>query len=153
MRRRARFLEFNQRFEGKARDENLKSTLEMEMPGILIWALDGLTEVLANKQIHRTKSAIEYEVRFAETLNPVLAFVRDACVLDPDAKPYPRSELYAGYHNWHVAEISKHPLGRPNFYEALRMDFKVIAFKKIRGTDYVCGISLVNKTLLLQGPL
>ena len=120
------------------------------MPGILNWALDGLTKVLAEKRIHRSKSALAYEKRFAETLNPVLAFVRDACVLDPESKPTPRSGFYEAYRNWHMGAISNYPLGRPSFYESLRMDFKAIKFKKIRGTDCLCGILITDDAIRIH---
>ncbi|MCE5340146.1 MAG: phage/plasmid primase, P4 family [Planctomycetaceae bacterium] len=144
LRRRAVFLTFEQTFLGDKCNKNLTQELTQELPGIFNWALEGWRKLETTKKLFEAPSCVEYRERFAEALNPVLAFVNRACRLDDKSK-IKRSEIFAEYEYWHSKNIGEHPLSRPNFYERLRDDFPEIEEIRINGVDYFKGITVLEK--------
>jgi putative DNA primase/helicase len=146
LRRRAVFLTFEQTFAGEDCNKHLTDELLEELPGILLWALDGWKELAQVEELYETPSCLAYKERFAETLNPVLAFVNQACELSNRLPRIKRSELYGEYRNWHLNNIGKRPLSKPAFYERLRDDFPAIPEVRVQGTDYFKGIKVRKLT-------
>lgn len=122
LRRRAILLTFEQTFRGRDCNKNLSKELFTELPGILKWALEGWKELQKTKQIYESASSLSYKELFAETLNPVLAFIKQACELGNDKQKIKRSGLYEEYRLWHWDNVGDHPLSKPKFFERLRDD-------------------------------
>lgn len=142
LRRRAVFLTFEQTFTGKNCNKNLTNELLEELPGILLWTLEGWKEPGDTKTLYESPSCLAYKDRFAETLNPVLAFVNQACTLKATLPRIKRSALYKKYRNWHLNNIGERPLSKPAFYERLRDDFPKIREVRVRGEDFFRGIKV-----------
>lgn len=66
-------------------DPTLKDALLTELPGILIWSLDGLDRL--NKRGHFTEPETAREARdlLNESASPLGAFIEDRCVIEPGA--------------------------------------------------------------------
>jgi putative DNA primase/helicase len=141
-RRRAIFLPFLQTFKGKNKDPYLKEKLSKELAGILLWALEGLRELLNIKQIFESNSCLEHKARFFEMLNPVLAFINQACELCDEQNRIQRADFYKEYRWWHISNVGDYPLSKPSFFERLRDDFPQIAEGRINGVDYFKGIKV-----------
>ncbi len=97
-------------------DVALTSKLMAELPGILLWAVDGLTR-LRERGHFVQPAAVAEAVRDMEDLaSPVLAFVRDRCVVAPGHRIWV-DDLYAAWKSWceqdgRTAIITKHTFGR-----------------------------------------
>jgi len=85
MKRRLIILKFNQTFCGKKEDKHLEDKLAKELPGILNWSLIGLSRVLQNESITKSKWMEEDKKAFMRSINPVLSFVDEVCVLKAEA--------------------------------------------------------------------
>lgn len=142
LRRRAVFLTFEQTFAGENCNKNLTTELLEELPGILLWALEGWKELGDTKTLYEAPSCLAYKDRFAETLNPVLAFANQACTLKATLPRIKRSDLYKKYRRWHQNNIGERPLSKPAFYERLRDDFPEVREVRVRGEDYFRGIKV-----------
>lgn len=153
LRRRIILLMFAQTFPEDKRDRQLTAKLLKELPGILRWALEGWKELSRTKEIYETASSSEYKARFAEALNPVLAFVNQACRLRKDARKIKRADLYREYVRWHMDALGDHPVSKPSFYERLRDDFPRIGEVRVHGEDYFKGIQVLRprKQIVLRG--
>jgi putative DNA primase/helicase len=97
-------------------NHGLEELIGEQMPGILNWALEGLARLNKDDgRFTRVPSAEEAVVVMRDLAAPVAAFVRERCILDPQAETAV-DELYAVYKTWcedaeHRRE-SKHVFGR-----------------------------------------
>lgn len=83
--RRTRFLRFD--FQPPQKDVTLKTRLAGELDGVFAFMLDGLRELLALPEIPlggRESRAVHERFRISN--DPVGAFVRTRCLLDPEAR-------------------------------------------------------------------
>ena len=87
----------DERAAGRVTDR-LPELLE-EAPGIFNWALEGLDRLIergAFVQPQASKSAI---VHMEDLASPVSAFIRDNCIIDPDAR-VSKDEVWAAWKEW-----------------------------------------------------
>ena len=97
-------------------DTGLKPKLYGELPGILNWALGGLTRLNKNEgRFTEVPSAKEAIITMRDLASPVAAFVRECCILQVDLETA-RDTLYAAYKEWcedsEYPKLSKHVFGR-----------------------------------------
>ena len=131
--------------------ENTHLTEELleELPGILLWALDGLDRLHENGYFTSTESEEEAIDDMARMSSPELAFAEDWCKVTPDGEESP-SDLYAAFSDW-----SKHRQGREHvvtlevFCRNLRAAVPTIKRVRRSGPDgtrpwHYLGISLVR---------
>jgi putative DNA primase/helicase len=83
----SRFLVFNTRasFYGKEQPELFEQKLKPELPGILLWALEGLQRYRERGQLLEPDSSKELRKRLEHDGSPVLAFVEECLELNPTA--------------------------------------------------------------------
>jgi putative DNA primase/helicase len=80
-------------------DHGLDGRLAAELPGILVWALDGLRRLRARGRFVQPLSGAA-QMRLMEDLaSPVSAFLRDACVMEAGAE-VPVGKLYEAWREW-----------------------------------------------------
>lgn len=80
-------------------DHGLDAKLAAELPGILLWALEGLRRLRARGRFVQPRSA-EQHVRLMEDMaSPITAFLRDECIVEPGAR-VPVGELYKQWRAW-----------------------------------------------------
>jgi putative DNA primase/helicase len=97
-------------------DTGLEPKLCAELPGILNWALEGLTRLNANDgHFTEVPSAKEAIITMRDLASPVAAFVRECCILQADLETA-RDTLYTAYKEWcedsEYPKSSKHVFGR-----------------------------------------
>jgi putative DNA primase/helicase len=81
-------------------DYELEPALQAELPGILNWALTGLSELVANgNRFTRVESAEEAINTMRDLASPIGAFVRERCQLGPDFRIAVDS-LYGDFKSW-----------------------------------------------------
>ena len=90
-------IRFSKKIPPESRDFNLVDKLSLERDGILLWAIEGLKRLIAHNyqftETNRTKAEMwAYKVQN----NNVLAFLDEACVIQPGAVSY-RQEMFNAY--------------------------------------------------------
>jgi putative DNA primase/helicase len=81
-------------------DRTLESRILRELPGVLLWALDGLDRLTANGGIFtEPESAQEAMDLYRAQSSPVGVFLSEWCELDPEASTT-KAELYDAWKAW-----------------------------------------------------
>ncbi|EFK06743.1 phage/plasmid primase, P4 family, C-terminal domain protein [delta proteobacterium NaphS2] len=145
--RRIIVLEYRQKFEGEDDDKRLVDKLLEELDGIFKWSLEGLKRVLAREEIASPEAVSIAKERFREKVNPVIAFVKEACMLDVDAiqtnvKVLP-ADLYRAYGSW-MEEAKLRSLGKNNFYEQILLNFPHVKKRRDGTRELFFGIGLLG---------
>lgn len=100
-------------------DTTLEGKLIAELPGILNWALAGLTDLKVNGKFSQPSSGKEDLRSLRDMASPVGAFLRDRCKLDP-AERTETGELYDAYGRWAGEEGRKYTPTKEQFGRDLR---------------------------------
>lgn len=100
-------------------DHQLDAKLAAELPGILLWALDGLDRLRRRGRFLQPRAGLD-ELRVMEDLaSPIGAFLRDACVIEPGAT-VPIAKLYSMWKEW----CTEHGRGRPGTEQTFGRDMR-----------------------------
>jgi len=91
-------LKFTESFLGRE-DLGLTSRLLRELPGIVLWALDGLERLHKRGYLIRPKSADEIAQDMLDQTSPMRLFVSEKCVINAAAQ-CDRDELYKVWKLW-----------------------------------------------------
>lgn len=77
-------------------DTSLLNRLRAELPGILLWALEGLARLQSRGKFLQPASALQTIAELEAMTSPIRAFVAEMCEL----KPYARTSIAALFHTW-----------------------------------------------------
>jgi putative DNA primase/helicase len=91
-------LRLTQSFYGRENVE-LTAKLMRELPGILLWAIDGLKRLRARGHFVQPKAVAEAVREMEDLASPVLAFVRDWCTVGPGHRAWV-DDLYGAWQQW-----------------------------------------------------
>jgi len=80
-------------------DHQLEAKLAAELPGILIWALDGLRRLRRRGHFVQPRSGLGDVDLMQDLASPIGTFLRDACIVEPGAE-VPVAKLYAAWRDW-----------------------------------------------------
>ena len=80
-------------------DPALIDDLLGELPGILIWSLEGLRRLWQRGHFVQPRSGQPLAVAMGQLASPLQAFLQDRCVVEPEAL-VPRTALYAQWERW-----------------------------------------------------
>lgn len=118
-----RFLpfKFNTSFLGKE-DHGLTARLLKELPGIVIWALDGLGRLNQRGYFQRPTSADELAADLVDQTSPIRAFVQEHCVISEHAQA-DRDELFKAWKTWCEAQGRDHAGTKVSFGRQLSAAF------------------------------
>lgn len=83
-------------------DHGLTARLLGELPGILNWAVEGWRRLRGRGHFVLPGSSRDAVQDLLDMASPVSAFVRDVCVLDPEAR-VEKGQLYAAWREWCLA--------------------------------------------------
>jgi putative DNA primase/helicase len=136
--RRIRPIPFTVTIPDEQQDKTLDDKLKTELPGILAWAVrgthlwlqDGLTPPEAVKQATQT---------YREEMDVLGAFLRECCMVEPDAKETAAS-LYGTYKEAWCKESGEKPITKTAFGIALRE--RGLQAKVHRGAQHWFGVRL-----------
>jgi len=100
-------LKFTRSFLDKE-DHGLLAAFRAELPGIFLWALEGLRRVQRRGHFVQPASAREDVELLADLGSPISAFLRDKCALGPSQRVQ-RGILYANWLSWCQGHGRTHP--------------------------------------------
>jgi putative DNA primase/helicase len=111
----SRMINFTTRVSFYDREDRhlFRDKLRPELPGIALWALEGLRRVRSRGHLAEPKSSVEYRDQMARDGSPVLAFVNECLALDPGAK-VGKDELHGVFLDW-AAACGQRPLAKNIF--------------------------------------
>ena len=95
-------------------DTELTDKLLTELPGILLWALEGWVRLSKQGRFTVPKSSRETTESLERLTSPIKAFVDDRCVVGDD-KRVPVDALYAAWKNWSITEGRMYPGTKESF--------------------------------------
>ncbi|NMM65240.1 hypothetical protein HBE96_21895 [Clostridium sp. P21] len=139
--RRLSILCFNANFSGEKRDNKLREKLKQELPGIFIWAMEGLRRLKENDYKFSTcKSMDEMLKQYKTDQTPMYEFFED-CIEPVEDESYREDNkiVYKTFKNWatengieyHYAQMS---------YQKFWREFEAVAKKK----GYKCSSGRSN---------
>ena len=127
-------------------DSTLSGRLSTELPGILLWAIEGWTRLHGRRHFLQPKSG-EDAIRDIEDLaSPIGAFVRECCATMPDLR-VSIDTLYAAWEMW-CQQDGRHAVGTRQMF-GRDLATAVPSVKRRRGTEYAPfyeGIGLTSDT-------
>jgi putative DNA primase/helicase len=95
--RRAMILKFNRQFSDAERDPALLEKLTGELPGILVWAVQGLNNLRKRGWFEMPSSSVEALNQYRNDSDPERMYFDSCLILDPTGAGMSPSEIYAGY--------------------------------------------------------
>lgn len=107
-------------------DRGLTTRLLGELPGVVLWALEGLTRLLDRGHFRQPTSAGDLVHQLEALGSPVKAFVEDRCVVDDDGKVDCR-QMFEAYLDWSAIQGREHPGTAQVFGRNLSAAFPEIA--------------------------
>jgi len=121
-----RFLpfKFNTSFLGKE-DHGLTARLLKELPGIVLWALEGLARLNQRGYFQRPTSADELASDLVDQTSPIRAFADEMCVVSEHSQ-VDRDELFKAWRKWCEAQGRDHAGTKVSFGRQLSAAFPTI---------------------------
>lgn len=104
---------FNTSFLGRE-DRGLSARLMQELPGVVLWALDGLDRLTGRGYMVTPESGRELSDEMREQSSPIGAFVADKCVLDARYS-IDRTHLFNAWRTWCQEQGMDHPGTQASF--------------------------------------
>lgn len=123
---------------------HLQGELTEELPGIAVWAIEGIRRYISNGYLMRPKEAIEDLQNIKRVLNPVSAFVDDCLNYTCDVKDKTAmDELYKTWATW--CEINHiYATGtKDRFFSQLRATCPPVSQVRVSGVMNWTGIKLM----------
>ena len=112
---------FTESFLGRE-DHGLTSRLLRDLPGIVLWALDGLERLRERGYLVQPQSAEEVASDLLEQTSPIQTFVTERCVLG-SGNMVDRDELYTAWKRWCEDQGRDHPGTKVSFGRQLGAAF------------------------------
>jgi putative DNA primase/helicase len=106
-------LQFNRSWLGKE-DMGLKQRLETELPGILLWAVEGLRRLRSRGRFVQPQQGREALQELEESTSPVRHFIQERCVVDAAAS-VPVEDLYKAWCD-HCERIGRKEPGDASYF-------------------------------------
>lgn len=128
---------FLQRFgrDGLPLDPYLTSKLRTELPGILLWAINGLHDLNNEGRFSETEKNYALVDEYKKENSGVREFIAEMCISQKDVT-YDRNLLYDKYKN-HIFNCGGKPKGRQGFVRELKgLGYQVQLSKTVNGIRY-----------------
>lgn len=109
-----------------AEDHDLTANLIEELPGILLWALDGLDRLRARGRLVQPATSQELVDELEALSSPVGMFIRECCIIDPAGETQ-ISALFDRWCDWCRDQGRDHPGTAADFGKKLRASIPAIS--------------------------
>jgi putative DNA primase/helicase len=110
-------LRFTESFLGKE-DRTLDAKLQAELPGILLWAIEGWKRLRNRGRFLQPKSGQDLIDQMRDLSSPVGAFIRERCEIGP-GNMIPRTDLFQAWKDW-CLDRNREPGSEESFGRNLR---------------------------------
>lgn len=100
-------------------DTTLTDRLLTELPGILLWAIEGWHRLQQRGRFVQPESSAELRDEMEDLTSPIGQFVRECCILDP-ACCVPVADIFKAWEEWTKAAGWKEPGTQQSFGQRLR---------------------------------
>lgn len=131
-------------------DRNLTDRLMGELPGILLWAVEGWKRLHERGHFVQPESSREVVNAMKDLSSHVSAFVNERCVVDPKLK-VPTEDLFKSYQQWCQGQgrkpLDKSRLGRDLNATVLGVSHQRLKESNMR-TPYYLGLALLPKAVV-----
>ena len=125
-------------------DAGLFERLVPELPGILLWAIEGWQRLRRRGHFVVPESSREVQEELNDLTSPVGAFVRQCCDVGPELR-VPRNELFDAYQRWCRSEGMLHIPSRAVFGRDLRTAVATLrSSQEHGGTRFYQGLTLLS---------
>lgn len=118
MMRRLLFLEFKHSFLGKE-DKGLEAKLAAEIPGIAVWALEGLRQLKTRGYFTTPDSSKDSMIEWRLSTSPLAAFLEECCEIGKESDEVQKSELFDAWDGW-SRERAMRATTRTSFFNRMR---------------------------------
>jgi putative DNA primase/helicase len=125
-----RVLQMHQSFVGRE-DRGLDAALEREMPGILLWAIQGARKLKDLGRIEQPMSAADTLSQMKRLASVVVAFVEDRCELKGDGI-VSVDALHSCFLGWCRDQGLKNELSKELFGKELTTGFNAAGVRRVR---------------------
>jgi putative DNA primase/helicase len=131
-------------------DHRLTDKLVAELPGILLWAMDGRDRLAARKYFKQPASAMQTVQALEDLGSPIGTFIRDMCVVDP-TRCVDCEKLYRAWVTWCTDQGRDHPGTVQTFGKDLRASVTGLDVTQVRDmatgerSRYYQGIDLDDR--------
>ena len=126
-------------------DHFLSEKLEAELPGIMLWAIEGWKRLRERGRLREPDSSSELRDEFAEVSSPISSFVEQCCSVGEQWQ-MPRAELYNAYKSYCNDTGRQHIEDEAGFGRGLRAIVPNLTCKRPRihgrRIRIYCGISV-----------
>lgn len=123
-------------------DHGLFSRLKLELPGILLWAIDGWRRLREQGYFTAPSTSVDVQQELSDLTSPVGAFVRQCCVVGPELQVL-RDALYQRYRQWCLGENRHRVLDKSGFGRDLRAVVSTLDnHQDHEGIRYYIGLDL-----------
>lgn len=139
MLRRVLLLDYKHSFKDHP-DTTLGVKIKEELPGIAIWALEGLRRLREKGTFTQPPSSIESEREWRVSTNPLAAFIEECCIMD-ETVVISKEELYDSWTRWST-ERRFRPTTQSQFYERIRFAVSNVVVDSIDGKGCYRGLDL-----------
>ncbi|MEQ1634752.1 MAG: phage/plasmid primase, P4 family, partial [Planctomycetota bacterium] len=125
-------------------DQGLEQKLGAELPGILLWALDGWQRLRDRGRFEQPDSARKANEEIEDLASPARAFVRDCCELGAGLR-VSQEALYDQFRVWCDQEGRSHIQPRSVFARELKAAFGLDARRDSKQHRFYDGIGLAPR--------
>lgn len=117
MQRRLMILDFPHEFTTRP-DPDLENKLCKELPGIVLWHLQGYKRLVEQGRFTEPAGMVESLKEFATTTNPLAAFIEECCEEDEEYS-VAKEEIFDAWHAW-ANEHGFRPISKSRMYERIK---------------------------------
>lgn len=155
--RRLRIVPFPIQIPESARDADLaRKITEAEMPAILMWALDGLAEVIRDGRVPDCEAGAELKRTHRLNCDHEQEFLGERVVRGDENDRIKGADLYGSYRGW-MLDNGYRPCGAGRFYEAVERAFPGVRYGSVRVASAVtkgfAGLRVAEHGELFEGGL
>jgi P4 family phage/plasmid primase-like protien len=112
-------LRFTESFKGREDKDLSKRIIAVELPGVLLWAIEGWRRLRERGRFVQPESGVELVEAAAELASPIKSFIAACCVVGPDKSADTKS-LYNAWRDWCEDNGRDHPGDAAGFGRMLR---------------------------------
>jgi putative DNA primase/helicase len=137
--RRIRLIPFNVTIPDAERDPDLADKLKTELPGILVWAVQGC-QMWQDNGLKPPAAVTKTTAAYREENDPLAEFLDDRCAVEPGAE-VGKSELYKAFKGW-VEAAGEREISQRDFNQ--RVAERGFNERRNMKTRFWAGLKLAN---------